>query len=79
MLGLESELTEHGVLYATLPGNTDAPTIGLVAHVDTSNDVSGRTCSRRSSATRAATIRPGDSTQVLQPRIWPEPRTTSAT
>ncbi|MBL4767255.1 MAG: peptidase T [Rhodobacteraceae bacterium] len=42
---LESELTEigaqdvtltdYGVVLATIPGNTDGPTIGLVAHVDT--------------------------------------------
>ncbi|MBR5601592.1 MAG: peptidase T, partial [Clostridia bacterium] len=39
-LGLEDvELDEKGYLYATLPANTDkpCPTIGLVAHVDTSD------------------------------------------
>src|SRR4051812_25942960 len=41
-LGLESELSEHGIVYATLPATAEgAPTIGLVAHVDTSSDVSG--------------------------------------
>jgi tripeptide aminopeptidase len=40
-LGLEAELSDAGIVYGTLPGNTDAPTIGLVAHVDTSPDVSG--------------------------------------
>ena len=39
-IGLEDvELDEKGYLYATLPANTDkkCPTIGLVAHVDTSD------------------------------------------
>lgn len=43
-LGLqEVELTEHGYVFATLPSNLnyDAPVIGLIAHVDTSPDVSG--------------------------------------
>ncbi|MEJ2546049.1 MAG: peptidase T [Calditrichaceae bacterium] len=43
-LGLEDvELTEHGYVFATLPANVDfkVPTIGLIAHVDTSPDVSG--------------------------------------
>lgn len=37
------ELTEHGYVFATLPANTDEdiPVIGLIAHVDTSPDVSG--------------------------------------
>ena len=43
-LGLEKiELDEHGYLYATLPANTDkqVPTIGFIAHMDTSPDMSG--------------------------------------
>lgn len=38
------ELTDEGYLYATLPSNTkkDAPTIGFIAHMDTSPDASGR-------------------------------------
>jgi tripeptide aminopeptidase len=42
-LGLaDTELDQHGYVYATLPGNVDgAPTIGLIAHVDTSPQVSG--------------------------------------
>lgn len=44
-LGLEdTELTEHGYVFATLPSNIDykVPTIGFIAHVDTSPDVSGK-------------------------------------
>jgi tripeptide aminopeptidase len=43
-LGLEEiELDEHGYQYATLPANTDkqVPTIGFIAHMDTSPDMSG--------------------------------------
>ncbi len=43
-LGLqEVEMDEHGYVYATLPANTDkaVPTIGFIAHMDTSPDCSG--------------------------------------
>lgn len=43
--GLEDvELDEMGYLYATLPANTDKtlPTIGFIAHMDTSPDASGK-------------------------------------
>ena len=43
-LGLEEiELDDYGYLYATLPANTDeqVPTIGFIAHMDTSPDMSG--------------------------------------
>ena len=38
------ELDESGYLYATLPANTDkqVPTIGFIAHMDTSPDASGK-------------------------------------
>jgi tripeptide aminopeptidase len=40
-LGLDdSELTEHGYVFATVPGRT-GPTVGLIAHMDTSQDESG--------------------------------------
>ena len=37
-------LDEHGYLFATLPANTDreVPTIGFIAHIDTSPDCSGK-------------------------------------
>lgn len=44
-LGLEDiSLDENGYLVATLPANTDKPiaTIGFIAHLDTSPDLSGR-------------------------------------
>ena len=42
-LGLEDvELTEHGYVFATVPGTVaGAPTVGLIAHVDTAPGVSG--------------------------------------
>ncbi|HWJ33334.1 MAG TPA: peptidase T [Gaiellaceae bacterium] len=40
-LGLEdAELTEHGYVFASLPGSA-GPTVGLIAHMDTSQDESG--------------------------------------
>ncbi len=45
-LGLEEvEMDEHAYVYATLPANTDkdgVPTIGFIAHMDTSPDCSGK-------------------------------------
>ncbi len=44
-LGLEDvQMDEHGYVTATLPANTrkKVPTIGLIAHMDTSPDVSGK-------------------------------------
>ncbi len=40
-IGLEDvELTEHGYVFATVPGSA-GPTVGLIAHMDTSADESG--------------------------------------
>ncbi len=40
----EVEIDEHAYVYATLPANTDeaVPTVGLIAHMDTSPDCSGK-------------------------------------
>ena len=40
----EVELDANGYVYATLPANTDKPlpTIGFIAHMDTSPDCSGQ-------------------------------------
>lgn len=49
-LGLEDvTLDENGYLFATLPANTDKPlpTIGFIAHMDTSPDMSGKEVSPR--------------------------------
>ena len=72
-LGLDAELSDAGIVYGTLHGNTDAPTIGLVAHVDTSPDVSGENVKpqifRYEGGPHAL---PGDPAQVLDPDEWPE-------
>jgi len=36
------EVDEHCYVYATIPGNTSAPTIGFLAHLDTSPDSPGK-------------------------------------
>ena len=49
-LGLEDiTLDEHGYLFATLPANIDkeVPTIGFIAHMDTSPDMTGKDVSPR--------------------------------
>ena len=75
-LGLEdAELDDaSGVVYATLPPNVDgAPTIGLLAHVDTSPDVSGANVKPQlvtySGGDHAL---PADPSQVLSPQQWPD-------
>ena len=74
-LGLEDvELTEPGYVFATLPGTVpEAPTVGLIAHVDTTPDTPGtgvRPIVHRAWA--GETIRlPGDPSQVLDPAEMP--------
>lgn len=49
-MGLEEiTLDENGYLFATLPANTDKPlpTVGFIAHMDTSPDMSGKNVSPR--------------------------------
>lgn len=50
-MGLENiSLDENGYLMATLPGNIDkkVPTVGFIAHLDTSPDMSDATSTRAS-------------------------------
>jgi tripeptide aminopeptidase len=73
--GLEdAELTEHGYVFATLPGTVAAPTIGLNSHVDTSPDASGANVSPQ--VVRAydggPITLPADPSQVLDPEELPE-------
>lgn len=49
-MGLEDvDLDDNGYLFATLPSNTerDTPTIGFIAHLDTSPDMSGKNVNPR--------------------------------
>ena len=37
----DARMDEHGYVYGTVPGDPKLPTIGLIAHMDTSPDASG--------------------------------------
>ena len=37
----DARMDEHGYVYGTVPGDPRLPTIGLIAHMDTSPDASG--------------------------------------
>jgi tripeptide aminopeptidase len=68
-LGLEDALLdEHGYVFATVPG-TRGPTIGLIAHVDTSPDESGANVSPQVvRGYDGGDIRlPGDARQAIRP------------
>jgi tripeptide aminopeptidase len=73
-LGLEdAELTESATVFASLPGAAGAPVVGLIAHVDTTPDVSGAGVSpilHRAWDGTAIEL-PGDSRQVLDPDQLP--------
>ena len=75
-LGLEDvELTEHGIVFATLPATADrdVATIGLVAHVDTSSQESGAGVKPQVVRYEAGELQPtGDPTQTLGPESTPE-------
>ena len=74
-IGLDDvELTDPGYIFATLPGTApDAPTVGLIAHVDTTPDTPGtgvRPIVHRAWSGDAITL-PGDPSQVLDPAEMP--------
>ncbi len=74
-LGLEAELDEHGIVYATVPATAegDIPTIGLVAHVDTIAGVSGAGVKPQVVHYDGGELPlPGDRRQVLRPDEMPE-------
>ena len=76
-MGLQDiTLDEHGYLFATLPANTEkpVPTIGFIAHMDTSPDMSGRNVNPRIVANYDGsdiTLCPKDNI-VLSPAQFPE-------
>jgi tripeptide aminopeptidase len=75
-LGLEDvELTEHGLVFATLPAveAEGAPTVGLIAHVDTSPDASGTNVQPQvwRGYDGGELVLPGDPRQVLSPEDSP--------
>ena len=43
----DAHMDEHGYVYGTVPGDPKLPTIGLIAHMDTSPDLSGENVKAR--------------------------------
>src|SRR5207302_30930 len=75
-LGLaDAEIDEHGYVFATVPATTDAevPTIGFLAHVDTSPDVSGANVKpQRIRYEGGEIVLPANPAQVIRPEDSPE-------
>jgi tripeptide aminopeptidase len=74
-LGLEdARLTEFAAVFASLPGTSEAPVVGLIAHVDTSPDVTGAGVKPLVHERWAGQpiVLPGDERQVLDPAKLPE-------
>ena len=69
----DAELTEDATVFATLPGTHDALVVGLIAHVDTTPDVSGANVSPIVHEAWAGLpiALPGDPRQVLDPEQLP--------
>jgi len=68
-IGLEDvELTEHGYVFATVPGSA-GPTVGLIAHMDTSSDESGTNVKPQviRDYDGGDIVLPGDPRKVLRP------------
>jgi len=69
-IGLDDiELTEHGYVFATLPGSDDAPVIGLIAHVDTTPESPGADVHPivHEDYRGGVITLPGDPSQVIDP------------
>jgi tripeptide aminopeptidase len=69
-LGLaDVELTEHGYVFATLPGSEGAPVIGLIAHVDTTPETPGGGVMPivHEAYAGGAIVLPGDPSQTIDP------------
>ncbi len=73
-IGLDDvELSEHGYVFATLPGTPGAPVIGLIAHVDTTPETPGHGVQPivHESYAGGPIVLPGDPTQVIDPAEEP--------
>lgn len=70
----DARLTEHGYVFATLPGSPTAPTVGLIAHVDTTPETPGGGVQPivHEAYDGTTIVLPGDRTQVLDPAEEPE-------
>jgi tripeptide aminopeptidase len=70
----DAALTEHGYVFATVPGTSSAaPTVGLIAHVDTSPAAAGGgvTPIVHTAWAGAPIVLPGDPAQVIDPDDMP--------
>ena len=69
----DAALTQHGAVFATLPGVAGTPVVGLIAHVDTSPDAPGTGVEPILHEEYDGTpiVLPGDATQVLDPAEEP--------
>jgi tripeptide aminopeptidase len=69
------DLDDHGYLFATVPSTLphETPTIGFLAHVDTTPDVTGTNVRpQRIRYEGGDIVLPGDARQVISPRDSPE-------
>jgi tripeptide aminopeptidase len=74
-IGLDDvELTEHGYVFATLPGTSGTPVIGLIAHVDTTPESPGTGVAPivHESYAGGPIVLPGDPREVIDPDDQPE-------
>jgi tripeptide aminopeptidase len=74
-IGVEDALlTEHGYVFATLPGTVAEPVVGLLAHVDTSTECSGEGVVPilHEDYGGEVIVLPGDPSQVIDPADTPE-------
>jgi len=74
-LGLDdARLTEHGYVFATVPGTVDGPVVGLIAHVDTNPGTPGDgvTPIVHRAYAGGPLVLPGDPKQVIDPAETPE-------
>jgi tripeptide aminopeptidase len=69
----DADLNDGLSVFATLPGTADAPVIGLIAHVDTTPDVTGAGVSPivHEDWDGEPIVLPGDPRQVLDPAVLP--------
>ena len=69
----DARLTEHGYVFATLPGSVAGPVVGLLAHVDTSPEAPGGHVAPVVHETYDGSpiALPGDPAQVLDPADVP--------
>ncbi|MDU1612879.1 MAG: tripeptide aminopeptidase PepT, partial [Staphylococcus epidermidis] len=74
-LGLKTDMDEHGYLFATLESNINynVPTVGFLAHVDTSPDFNASHVNPQIiEAYNGQPIKLGESQRILDPDVFPE-------